>query len=90
MIAKPERTRSTAQQNMKNTEPPPCEQLLRIKTINNNRTTALELTAAQTTGVLNAVYRYQIFALDSVVAKSQKSFSSHGCFLTVAVYKPFC
>ena len=40
---------------------------------NFNRTTALERTGAYVTGGgLNAIYWYQIFALDSVVGKAQK------------------
>ena len=35
------------------------------KKVNNNRTTALERTAALAPGGLNAFYRHQIFALDS-------------------------
>ena len=39
---------------------------------NFNRTTALERTGAYVTGGgLNAIYWYQIFALDSVVGKAQ-------------------
>ena len=43
--------------------------------VNNNRTTALEWTAAQATGGLNAFYRYQIFALDSAIVEVQEMFS---------------
>ena len=35
---------------------------------------------------LNAFYWYQIFALDSAVAKVLEMFSSHGCHLTNAMY----
>ena len=56
--------------------------------INNNRTTALERTAAKGTGGggggLNAFYWRQIFALDSVVVNTQNLYSSHGGFLTNA------
>ena len=55
------------------------------KKINNNRTTALERTAAQATGVLNASYWYQIFTLDSAVVEVQEMFSSHGGHLTNAM-----
>ena len=48
---------------------------------NNNRTTALERTAAKATCDLNAFLWYQIFALDSDVVEA-KMFSSHGGFLT--------
>ena len=34
----------------------------------------------------HAFYRYQIFALDSIVVITQKLFSSHGGFLTYAIY----
>ena len=59
--------------------------------VNNNRTTALEMTAALATGVgggggLNAFYWYQIFALDSAVVEVQEMFSSHGGHLTNAMY----
>ena len=51
--------------------------------VNNNRTTALERTAAEATADLNAFYWYQIFALDSVVdVKTQTILSWHGGFLT--------
>ena len=55
--------------------------------VNNNRTTALERTAAEATlGGLNAFYWYQIFALDSAVVEVQEMFSSHGGLLTNAMY----
>ena len=54
--------------------------------VNNNRTTALERTAAQATGGLNAFYWYQIFTLDSTVVEVQENFSSHGGHLTNAMY----
>ena len=54
--------------------------------VNNNRTTALELTAAQANGGLHAFYWYQIFALDSAVVEVQEMFSSHGSLLTIAMY----
>ena len=50
---------------------------------------ALERTTAYATAVgvgLNVFYLYQIFALDSVVVKHTKMFSSHGGFLTIALY----
>ena len=56
------------------------------KQINNNRTTALEWTAAKAKGGLNAFYRYQIFAIDSAVVDAQKMLSSHGGCLTSAMY----
>ena len=40
--------------------------------INDNRTTALERTAAKATWGLNAFYWYQIFTLDSAVVEAQK------------------
>ena len=46
--------------------------------INNNRTTALERTAAETTGGLYAFYWYQTFTLDSAVVDTQKMLSLHG------------
>ena len=54
--------------------------------VNNNRTTALERTAALATGGLNAFYWHQIFALDSAVVEVQEMFSSHGGHLTNAMY----
>ena len=54
--------------------------------VNNNRTTALERTAAKPPGGLNAFYWYQIFALDSAIVEVQKMFSSHGGHLTNAMY----
>ena len=58
------------------------------KRINNNRTIALEQTAALATGGggSNAFYWYQIFALDSAVIEAQKMLSSRGGFLTIAMY----
>ena len=53
--------------------------------VKNNRTTALERTAAQANGGLNAFYWYQIFALDSAVVEVQEMFSSHGGHLTNAM-----
>ena len=35
---------------------------------------------------LNALYWYQIFALDSAVVEIQEMFSSHGSLLTNAMY----
>ena len=37
-------------------------------------------------GGLNAFYWYQLFALDSAVVEVQEMFSSHGGFLTNAMY----
>ena len=37
-------------------------------------------------GDLNAFYWYQIFALDSAVVEVQEMFSSHGGYLTNAMY----
>ena len=37
-------------------------------------------------GGLNAFYWYQIFALDSAVVEVQEMISSHGSFLTIAMY----
>ena len=56
------------------------------KVNNNNRTTALERTAAQATGGPNALHWHQIFALDSAVVEVQEMFSSHGGHLTNAMY----
>ena len=52
-------------------------------TINNESTTTepppyREQTAAKATGEFNTYFWYQIFALDSVVVKTQKWFSPHG------------
>ena len=44
------------------------------------------LHAAKATGRLNAFYWYQILALDSAVDEAQKMLSSHGGFLTIAMY----
>ena len=54
--------------------------------VNNNRTTALERTAAYATGGLNAFYWYRIFALVSAVVEVQEMFSSHGGHITNAMY----
>ena len=40
--------------------------------ISNNRTTALERTAAKATKGLNVIYWYQIFAQDSAVVEAEK------------------
>ena len=65
MIAKPEWTQSNAWQN-KDRIPTNNRQYIKQK-INNNRTTALERTAAQASGGggLNLFCWCQIFALDS-------------------------
>ena len=52
--------------------------------INNNKTFVLERTAAKAT---NAFCWHQIFALDSAVVEAQTMLSSHGGFLTIAIYK---
>ena len=54
---------------------------------NNNRTTALELTAAEVIGGLHTFNLRQILALDSAVVKTNEVFSSHGVFLKYAMYK---
>ena len=54
--------------------------------VNNNRTTALERTAALVIGDLNAFYWHQIFALDSAVVEVQEIFSSHGNIPTNTMY----
>ena len=43
-------------------------------------------TTTEPPGDLKAFYWRQIFALDSVVIKTQSFFSSHGGFLTNAMY----
>ena len=37
-------------------------------------------------GGLNAIYWYQVFALDSAVLEAQEMFSSHGSILLNAMY----
>ena len=37
-------------------------------------------------GFFNPFYWYQIFALDSTVVEAQKMLSSHGGFITIAMY----
>ena len=57
--------------------------------VNNNRTTALDRTAASATGGgggFNAFYWHQSFTLDFAVAEVQEMFSSHGGLLTNAMY----
>ena len=55
--------------------------------INNNRTAALEGTAALSTrGPKLHINWYQIFAIASIVVKTQKLFSPDGSFLTVTMY----
>ena len=67
MIAKLEWTQSNAQQNIEQLHNPTMG-----VTINNNRTTALEQTAAKATwGGLNLFYWYQIFDLDSAVVEAK-------------------
>ena len=55
------------------------------KNFNNNKTTALEQTAAKANEGLNASHWHQILTLDSAVVEAQKMFSSHGGFLTIAI-----
>ena len=54
--------------------------------VNNNRTTALERTAALATRGLKCILLDQNFALDSAVVEVQEMFSSHGGHLTNAMY----
>ena len=57
--------------------------------INNNRTTAAERTAAKATeggGGLDAFHWHQTVATDSAAVGAQKMLSSHGEFLTIAMY----
>ena len=53
-------------------------------TINNKSTTTEQ--SPKPLGILNAFYWYQIFALDSVVVETQRLFSLHGGFLTIAIF----
>ena len=71
MIAKLERTQSTAQQNMGQTQNPHNGSNNKQQINNNNKTTTLEGTAAFATGGLNDIYWYQIFALDYIAVKTQ-------------------
>ena len=77
-------TQSNELQNREQTQNPINNGSNNKQYINNNRTTALERTAV--TGGLNAFYWYQIFALVSVVVKTHTLLSSHGGFLTIAMY----
>ena len=72
MIAKLEWTQRNAQQHTEQLQNPTMGVTINKEAINNNRTTALERTAANAIGGLNAFYRYQIFALDSAVVEAQK------------------
>ena len=56
------------------------------KKVSNNRTTALERTAALATGGLKCILLVPIFALDSAVVEVQEMFSSYGGHLTNAMY----
>ena len=85
MIAKLEWTQSNAQQNI--------EQLQNHTmgvTINNESTTTepplLSEQQPKPLRDLNAFYWYTIFALDSAVVEAQTMLSSHGAFLTIAMY----
>ena len=71
MIAKLERSQSNGQQNNDKHRTPTTNGKNTKQQINNHGTTALERTAALTTGGLNTFYWYQILALDSVVVKTQ-------------------
>ena len=83
MIAKLERTQSTAKQYMENNYTEPHNGSNNKQRISNNRSIALEWTTvtALATGGL-----YQIFALNYVVGKAQTMLSSHGGFLIIAMY----
>ena len=72
MIAKLERTQGNAQQNKDKYRTRTANGKHTKQRIINKITTALERTPAKATGCLNAFYWYQIFALDSVVIKTQK------------------
>ena len=84
MIAKLEWTQNNAQQNRTIVESDNGS--TNQQRTNNNRTTALERAAPKQLWVLNVFYWYQIFALDSVVVEALKMLSSHGGYLTIAMY----
>ena len=84
MVAKEEEHKVLNNKQGANTESP---QTMVVTSLNESTTTEpLPLNGQQfkSSGVLKCIYWYQIFALDSVVAKTQKLFSSHGGFLTIA------
>ena len=85
MIAKLEWTQSNALQNIEQLQNPTMG-----VTINNRSTTTepppKNRQQPKPLGGLNAFYWYQIFALDSAVVEAQKMLSSHGGFLTFAMY----
>ena len=85
MIAKLEWTQSKTQQNIEQLQNPTMG-----VTINNKSTTTeappYNGQQSKPLGGLNAFYWYQIFTLDSAVVKAQKMLSSHGGFLSIAMY----
>ena len=86
MIGKLERTQSHAHQNMEQTQNPT------MGASNKNESTSTETLPwngqqPKPLESLNTFYWYQIFALGSVVVKTLKLFSSHGGFLTIAMYQ---
>ena len=81
MIAKLEWTQSNVHENIELLQNPTMG-----VTINNKRITAFEQAASKPTGGFNAFYLYQIFDLNSAVVYAQKVLSSHGGFLSIAMY----
>ena len=86
MIAKLARTQSNAHQNKDQHRTLTKNGRYIKQKISNNRTSALERTAVSATGGLKCIYWRQISALDFVVVKTKKMFSSHGAFLTNAMH----
>ena len=85
MITKLEWTESKAQQNIERLQNP-HNGSNNQQQMNNNRTIALERTAAKATRGLNAFYLYQIFALNSAVEEAHIMLRLHGGFLSFAMY----
>ena len=83
MFAQLERTQSNAYQNKNKHRTLNKQWEVLTQYINNNKTATLERTAASATGGkgLNAIHLHQIFALDSVVVKTQNGVARMDAYL---------
>ena len=83
MIAKLEWTQSSAKHNIVQLQNPTMGETTTNPQQQNHR---LRKNSSLSHWGLNTYNWYQIFALDSAVVEAQKLFSSHGGFLTNAMY----
>ena len=88
MIAKPEWTQSNAQQNLEQLQIPQWElqSTTNQQQQNHRRKTDSSQSHRGGGGGLNAFHWHQTIATDSAAVGAQKMLSSHGEFLTIAMY----